>query len=103
MRGFLTTLLMAAFHFAFCQEQAMGPETVLDEVVHLEDSIRHVVPKLPRLCDSADSVKEQVDIGGCTLFVEQQGEGIPMVLINGGPGGTHHYFHPWFSEISNTH
>jgi pimeloyl-ACP methyl ester carboxylesterase len=103
MRGFLITLLMAAFHYANCQRQAIGPETVLDGVIHIEDSIRHEVPKRPRLCDSADSVKEEVDIGGCSLFVEQQGEGIAMVLINGGPGGTHHYFHPWFSEISNTH
>ena len=26
-----------------------------------------------------------------------------MVLINGGPGGTHHYFHPWFSKLKDTH
>ena len=23
-----------------------------------------------------------------------------LVLIHGGPGGTHHYFHPWFSRAA---
>jgi proline-specific peptidase len=42
--------------------------------------------------------KAMIDIGGCYLYVEQEGEGIPLVLINGGPGGTHHGFHPHFSR-----
>ncbi|TFG81832.1 MAG: alpha/beta hydrolase, partial [Spirochaetales bacterium] len=30
-----------------------------------------------------------------------EGSGTPIVLINGGPGDTHHCFHPWFSEIAD--
>lgn len=84
------------------QETGPGRESVLDRVVHLEDSLSHAVPPLPRLCDLTDSQKRRVDIGGCELFVETEGAGIPLVLINGGPGGTHHYFHPWFSRLKKT-
>lgn len=103
MKAFLSTFLIAAFHVVWCQDAQNGQETVLDSITHLEDRIYYVVPELPRLCDSVDSVKERVDIGGCSLFVEMEGDGIPVVLINGGPGGTHHYFHPWFSGIRENH
>ncbi|MBF0207736.1 MAG: alpha/beta hydrolase [Oligoflexia bacterium] len=35
------------------------------------------------------------------IYYEEEGNsrGIPIVLINGGPGGTHHVFHPYFSKI----
>ena len=26
---------------------------------------------------------------------------MPVVLLNGGPGATHHYFHPWFSRAKD--
>lgn len=42
-----------------------------------------------------------VDIGDCRLYCEVQGDGIPMVLVNGGPGGTHHCFHPWFARAES--
>lgn len=84
------------------QESPRARETVLDRVVHLEDSILHAVPPLPRLCDQVDSKKQRVDIGGSNLFVETEGTGVPLVVINGGPGGTHHYFHPWFSRLKKT-
>jgi proline iminopeptidase len=32
------------------------------------------------------------------LYVEEEGEGMPVVLLHGGPGGTHHSFHPHFSQ-----
>lgn len=83
------------------QSSVRGRETVLDQVVHLEDSLSHTVPYLPRLCDQTDSQKGRVDLGGYGLYVETEGEGVPLVVINGGPGGTHHYFHPWFSQLKD--
>lgn len=78
-------------------------ESVLDGKTHIEDSIHYSVPNLPRLCDSLTFESSIVDIGNCGLFVEVEGEGTPIVLVNGGPGGTHHYFHPWFSALKRNH
>ena len=75
-------------------------ETVLDTISHVEDSIYYEIDSLPMLCDVLGMEKQFVDIGDCKLYCEIEGKGIPMVVINGGPGGTHHYFHPWFSEAA---
>jgi len=79
--------------------ERVGRERAMDRVVHIEDGIFRDIPKVPRLCDSMEIRKEKVDVGGCNLYCEQEGEGIPLVLINGGPGGTHHCFHPHFSSF----
>ena len=92
----------AAF-LMMAQNKNLKRESVLDSIVHIEDSIHYSVPILPRLCDYMDSEKGFINIGNCNLFVEMEGEGVPVVLVNGGPGGTHHYFHPWFSRLKNSH
>ncbi len=40
-----------------------------------------------------------VDVGGVRLWIEEEGSGEPLVLIAGGPGLSHAYFHPWFSRL----
>jgi len=78
---------------------AQERETVLDRVVHVENGVR-VVPEVPRLEAGLDLTVRRVDVGDAALHVEEEGTGIPLVLINGGPGGTHHYFHPWFGRAA---
>ena len=78
---------------------ALARETVLDEVVHVQDIVLDV-PEVARLDAGLDLNTKRVDVGGASLYVEEEGSGVPLVLINGGPGGTHHYFHPWFSRAS---
>jgi len=75
-------------------------ETLLDNISHIEDSLILELPQIPRLCDALDIEKRYVDIGDCKLYCAIEGSGIPMVLINGGPGDTHHIFHPWLSEAA---
>nr|WP_299340150.1 alpha/beta hydrolase [Allomuricauda sp.] len=39
-------------------------------------------------------------VGNVNLWVEEMGEGVPLVLVSGGPGTSLHYFHPHFLEAS---
>lgn len=75
-------------------------EIILDNISHIEDSIHYKIDSLPRICDELKLNKQFVEIGDCKLYCETEGDGIPLVIINGGPGGTHHYFHPWFSKAA---
>jgi len=54
------------------------------------------------LCDEIPDLKKgYADVKDGKLYYEQEGQGIPIVLINGGPGGTHHGFHPYFSQLKD--
>lgn len=104
MNAVLPRVIILAVGLLFStQKMAAQHETVLQERIHIEDSIHYSVPGISRLCDQTKTLKNHIDIGDCALFVEIEGEGVPLVLINGGPGGTHHYFHPWFSQIRESH
>ena len=76
-------------------------ETIFDRIVHIEPELIQDIPQVPRWCDQLDLKKQRVNIGDCELYVEEEGKGIPIVLINGGPGGTHHCFHPYFSRAKD--
>ncbi len=76
-------------------------ESIHDRAVHIEPALITEIPQVGRFCDELGLPTHRVDVGGgAELFVEEQGEGVPLVLINGGPGGTHHYFHPWFGRAA---
>ena len=76
-------------------------ETIFDRIVHIEPEIHLDIPEVFRWCDRLDLIKHRIHVGDCELYVEEEGKGTPLVLINGGPGGTHHYFHPWFSRAKD--
>ena len=40
-----------------------------------------------------------VEVRGARLWVEREGKGEPLVLVAGGPGLSHAYFHPWFAQL----
>ncbi|MCP4149757.1 MAG: alpha/beta hydrolase, partial [bacterium] len=82
-------------------QQTEKKESILDHVVHIEPELLTKIPRVPRKCDLLKLVKQRIDVGGAALYVEEEGNGKPIVLINGGPGGTHHYFHPWFSRLKD--
>lgn len=76
-------------------------ESIHDRVVHIEPKLITEIPDTFRWCDRLELKKHRINIGDAELYVEEEGKGIPVVLINGGPGGTHHYFHPWFSRAKS--
>ena len=79
-------------------------EKASDKKVHIEDRLILNIPETPRLCSQIDSLERgyvQVD-ENCKLYVEQEGKGEPVVLLHGGPGATHHYFHPHFSKLKDS-
>lgn len=83
------------------QMQETKRESILDRVESIETELITEVPTVPRHCDSLELIKKRIDVGGAELYVEEEGKGIPIVLINGGPGGTHHDFHPDFSCLKD--
>ena len=98
LASLLATLL---FSCARQQETEEARESVLDGISHVEDEIYLEVPEVARWCDRLDLVKRRVEVGDAELYVEEEGSGTTLVLINGGPGGTHHYFHPWFGRAAD--
>ena len=80
-------------------EEPTHGESILDRIVHIEPALVTSIPETFRWCDRLEGLdKRRIDVGGAELYVEVEGRGTPIVLINGGPGGTHHSFHPWFSR-----
>lgn len=75
-------------------------ETVLDRVVDIPDEIVLEIPDVPPLCGQLGFEGMYIEVNGTLLYVEREGSGIPVVLLHGGPGATHHYFHPHFSRAA---
>jgi len=101
--GIVFATAMAAFTLPG-RDQGAGAEkreSILDRKVHIEKQLITEIPKVARLCDGLSLKKQRINVGDCEIYVEEEGQGVPLVLINGGPGGTHHYFHPWFSRIKD--
>ena len=60
------------------------------------------IPNLPPHYDQLPGLKKGfAAIANGKLYYEEEGTGIPLVLISGGPGGTHHDFHPYFSQLKD--
>lgn len=52
-------------------------------------------------CDYPRTQNAFVEAGAVRFWVETEGKGTPLVLIHGGPGGSHWYFHPNMSVLVN--
>ncbi|MCD7937899.1 MAG: alpha/beta fold hydrolase [Tannerellaceae bacterium] len=97
----LVAILCLILLFVSCQSKphpVTSRECVLDSISYVHDSICYHIEQLPRLCEELNMQGQMVDIGDCRLYCEVAGKGTPLVVINGGPGGSHHCFHPWFTE-----
>ncbi|NQU12339.1 alpha/beta fold hydrolase [bacterium] len=81
---------------------AVPRETRLNAREHLEGRVVSEVPAFEPFCDTLPGLRpRRVDIGKVGLFVEEQGHGGPLVLLHGGPGASHHTFHPAFTRLDD--
>jgi len=94
-RYLLIVLLICLYSTGYSQR-----ETVFDEVVTLYDEIVFNIPEVPSWCLRLGLEGVLITTEGIQLFVETEGNGTPLVLLHGGPGTTHHYFHPHFSRAA---
>ncbi len=92
---------IGSYTLAENQHRKKDRETVLDKKVHIEKDLILDIPRVARWCDRLDLRKSRVNVGDCELYVEEEGKGLPVVLIHGGPGATHHYFHPSLSQAKD--
>ena len=82
------------------QQTDIPRETVLDEIAHLQQELFEV-PAVPPLCNLLPRLtKRRINVGNARLYVEEEGQGMPIVLLHGGPECTHQYFHPSFSRLA---
>lgn len=95
-------VIICVFLLQIAASADSSSETVFDRKVHIEEGFVLDIPKVPSLCDEIKDLKKgYINIGDCKLYYEEEGKGIPIVLINGGAGCSHQYFHPYFSSIKN--
>jgi proline iminopeptidase len=80
--------------------QSQERQSILDSIVTVHEELITEIPRAPRLEEQLGITGRRVNIGDLELYVEDEGSGTPIVLLHGGPGGTHHYFHPWFSRAA---
>jgi len=82
----------------FCIHATFGQETIFDKKVTLYDEILEV-PDIRRYEEVLDIFGRYELVDGVNLWVEQTGRGVPMVMVSGGPGTSHHYFHPHYADF----
>jgi len=75
-------------------------DSAVDRIVDIQDKIIWEIPKVNRFYDELDLVKKRNSFENTQLYVEVEGQGLPIVVIHGGSGATHHYFHPGFSVLA---
>jgi len=99
--GFLVLILVAGIALFACR--CNHRETIFDRVICTPKKFVLDIPKPLPLCDEIKDLKKGfIDVpNGGRLYYEEEGSGIPLVLLHGGPGGTHHVFHPYFSQMKN--
>ncbi|HYF39070.1 MAG TPA: alpha/beta hydrolase [Gemmatimonadales bacterium] len=100
-----TRLLLSSLCFtttisAQTTETSFTRETVLDSVSHAATGPLRDVPTVSPPDSTVRVTKRRISVDGAFLHVQEQGAGVPLVLIPGGPGNTLQSFHPHFSRAA---
>jgi proline iminopeptidase len=97
-------VLVLAFLGYFWLRESPERETIFDRVVSIPKELVLNVPFPQPWCDELPGLKKGfVDVAnGGKLYYEEEGNGIPVVLINVGPGLSHQFFHSYFSQLKDS-
>lgn len=82
------------------EKKVAKPETIFDRIIRLE-SYLFEVPQVPRTDEKISLKRQRINIGDTELYVAEDGKGVPVVLVNGGPGNSHHSFLPHFGRAAS--
>ncbi|MEQ9424611.1 MAG: alpha/beta hydrolase [Cyclobacteriaceae bacterium] len=89
----ITLILFLTVSFLSEAQIESDVETIFDRKASINKEILEV-PFVPRYEEKLNIKGRYEAVGDVNLWVEVEGEGTPLVLISGGPGTSHHYFHP---------
>lgn len=96
------TALLLALSNCEISHRSSARETIFDRVISIPKELVLDIPQLPPLCDENAGLKKGfIEVGQAKLYYEEEGNGIPLILLNPGPGGTHQTYHPYFSQLKN--
>lgn len=78
-------------------------ESIFSHRAHVEIKLTNDLPSFPKYCQVIPALNAQkFELAESRIYCEVEGNGdAAIVLINGGPGATHHYFHPHFSRAKS--
>jgi len=95
------SILISIYSISCKPSEQTKKETILDRIVHIEKDLITEMPQVSRYCDKLDLKKHRINVGDCEIYCEEEGKGIPLVIIHGGPGMSHHFYHPTFSRAKD--
>lgn len=96
----ILALLLCSMLCAVEEQAGTSRESILDKQSHIYPGLA-AVPAVPPLCEQLPALKKRyITIKGARLYVEEEGQGMPIVLLHGGPECTHQYFHPSCSRLA---
>jgi proline iminopeptidase len=88
------------------RQEHKGEESVLDRKEHVYNKIIDV-PDVPPLCNSNKFLRKQyIEVSkGMKIYCEDEGDvqNEPIILFNGGPGGSHDNYHNYFSQLRDNY
>lgn len=76
-------------------------QTIFNSPTIIYEEYKKLPQNISRLDTRKSLGKQMLDIGDVKLYVQQEGSGIPVVLLHGGPGSSSHYFHTIFKDASS--
>jgi hypothetical protein len=75
----ITLLLLIAATPIHAQQDNAKSESIHDRIISIEPKLFTGIPNVPRFCDRLPFKKQRINVGDCSLYVEEEGGGPPRV------------------------